>query len=543
MNDRPTDPTALPIFGEPTSAPSSRHGVASIEKPAHALAGRITTANPQVSTAPHEVSASAWGDAGGSSFLDAPVSPEPSAVAVDAPTGARLPAGIDWKMVAEFRGKASTRLAERGGSERTSDPEAERELGKAIIQEILDDAAADLLHDGKVAWSEHEQQMLAKAVYDALFGYGRFQPLMEDDEVENIIVTPHYNAWVEKITGELVKVDPVADSDQELRDNLAFIATSRTEGSGRSFSPVNPHLHMRLDDGSRLAAASWVTANTSVVIRRHRLRRVSLDDLVGLNMISPVQASFLRAAVRARKSIVVAGPQGAGKTTLVRALCAEIPRYEQIGTFETEFELLLHELRDVHDIVHAWEARPGSGEIAADGRQAGEFTLDEAIYNSFRFNLSRQIVGEVRGPEVWAMIKAMESGAGSISTTHAADGVAAIRKLVTCAMEAGPHVTRDLATSKLAETVDLVVQVGLRTRPLDDEGNRWQRSRWVSEIVHIAPGEEVLGYAHTHVFRPNPDGGPAIPGVMPDDLRELEDYGFDLTQYLSQNGREQEVPR
>jgi hypothetical protein len=57
---------------------------------------------------------------------------------------------------------------------------------------------------------------------------------------------------------------------------------------------------------------------------------------------------------------------------------------------------------DQHPIVHAWEARPGSGERGTDGRQAGEFSLDEALYDSFRFNLSRQIVGEVRGREVIA---------------------------------------------------------------------------------------------------------------------------------------------
>ena len=80
--------------------------------------------------------------------------------------------------------------------------------------------------------------------------------------------------------------------------------------------------------------------------------------------------------------------------------------------------------------------------------------MDEALYDSFRFNLSRQIVGEVRGREVIAMIKAMESGAGSISTTHAANAEAALRKLVTCAMEAGAHVTHEYATRAIAENID-----------------------------------------------------------------------------------------
>ena len=88
----------------------------------------------------------------------------------------------------------------------------------------------------------------------------------------------------------------------------------------------------------------------------------------------------------------------------------------------------------------------------------------------------------------------------------------------------------------LAETVDLVVQVHLETVPLGD--GKWRRSRWVSEVVHVAPGEAAKGYAVTHVFRPNPTGGPAVPGTLPDELRELEQYGFDINAYLADNGRE-----
>jgi Flp pilus assembly CpaF family ATPase len=580
VTDQPTDPTALPIFGGPNQRqdphePVRESPVGQIrqQRPgAHSLAGRIAAqpvarAGPPVApvTAPSPNPAppvlaqppsgamSPWPGKVTSAYVDTtaadvfpvvPQAPDPDITRVRPaarPAPAAAPAAkIDWHQVALFRAQASERLVERLGEDKGKDLDAERELGKQIIQTLLDDTVADRLHDGEQVWRTDEQDALAKAIFDALFGLGRLQSLVDDDSVENIIISGADNVWVEKIDGELVRKDPIADSDKELLDELAFIAT-RSETSARSFSTSSPRLHMRLDGGSRLAAAAWVTARPSVVIRRHRLRKVTLDDLVGREMLTPNQASFLRAAIRARKSIVVAGPQGAGKTTMVRALCGEIPRYEAIGTFETEFELHLHELTDVHDIVHAWEARPGSGEIGPDGRQAGEFGLDEALYDSFRFNLSRQIVGEVRGKEVWAMIKAMESGAGSISTTHAADGEAAIRKLVTCAMEAGSHVTRELATSKLAETVDLIVQINLETKPTDDAGTSWRRSRWISEIVHVAPGEVAKGYATTHVFRPRPQGGPAVPGTMPDELRELERFGFDLTSYLAENGRDEVV--
>ena len=199
---------------------------------------------------------------------------------------------------------------------------------------------------------------MAAAVEAALFGLGRLQPLVDDDRVENIIITGHDQVTLELTDGRLVPGPDVADSDAELIDFLVFLA-SRSEVNARPFSQAQPRLHLRLDGGARLAAAAWVTPRPSVVIRRHRLRQVTLADLVGLGTLTPVAASFLAAAVKARRSIVVTGAQGAGKTTLVRALCAEIPTHEAIGTFETEYELHLHELREQHPIVFAWEARPG----------------------------------------------------------------------------------------------------------------------------------------------------------------------------------------
>lgn len=128
------------------------------------------------------------------------------------------------------------------------------------------------------------------------------------------------------------------------------------------------------------------------------------------------------------------------------------------------------------------------------------------------------------------MIKAMESGTGSISTTHASDAVGAVRKLVTCAMEAGPHVTHDLATSKLAATIDLIVQLDLQTSTVNGVS---QRRRRVAEIIAVEPGERETGYATTHIFAPDRDRT-AVPAVLPDQYRALALYGFDLPNYLMQ---------
>ncbi|OAB89127.1 secretion protein [Janibacter melonis] len=437
---------------------------------------------------------------------------------------------VDWTQVADLRTQASEMLTGALHDRSNLTSEQQRELGRAIIMELLQTTAAEHLATGRRAWSLDEQEQVAAAVFDALFGLGRLQPLVDDERVENIEITGCDQVMLEYTDGTLRPGPPVAETDQELIDFLVFLA-SRSEVNARPFSEAQPRLHMRLDGGARLAATAWVTPRPSLVIRRHRLREITLEELAQRGMLDMTAVSFLRAAVRAKKSIVVAGPQGAGKTTMVRALCAELDPWERIGTFETEYELHLHELPEKHRRIVAWESRPGSGEVGADGRQAGEIPLDDLLYDSFRFNLSRQIVGEVRGREVLAMIKAMQSGSGSISTTHSANAVGAIRKLVTCAMEAGSHVTEAYAQRAIAEHIDVIVQLHLDTQSSPDGESR--RERYVSEIVAVEPGED--GPATTHVFQPNPHGGPPVPGVLPDDYRGLERHGFDIEGYVARS--------
>jgi len=442
---------------------------------------------------------------------------------------------LDWELVAQYRAEISSRLTARLDKEGGRITEEDREqLGIEVIEDLIKTEAENLVSAGRRPWTPNQETALKRALQAALFGLGRLQPLVEKTDVENIIIIaagPDCSVWLEKTDGTLISAPPVADSEDELREFLADLGARQN----RPFTEARPHLDLRLPGGARLAAASWVTANTSVVIRRHGLREVSLDQMVyDRKACGPVLADFLAACVRAGKSIVVSGVQGSGKTTWVRALCSCIPRWEMIGTFETEFELHLHELVDRHQIVHAWEHRPGSGELGIDGRQAGEFSLEEAIHHSFRFNLARQIVGEVRGPEVWNMLKAMESGPGSISTTHARSAEHTIEKLVSCAMEKGPQVTRELAISKLAAAIDVVVY--LRAYILDNGDGTFRKRRWVEEVLIVEPSVDAArGYATSPVFTPNSLGQVVATGKLDHRLGlELARHGFDLEAYTTE---------
>ena len=131
------------------------------------------------------------------------------------------------------------------------------------------------------------------------------------------------------------------------------------------------------------------------------------------------------------------------------------------------------------------------------------------------------------------MIKLMESGAGSLSTTHAADAYSTMRKLITCAMEAGPHVTMELAATKLADTIDFIVQMNCEVTRTPGGGGR--KVRRVAEILAVEPGEENKRYSLTSIFRAVPgqvgvaDTPP--PGTILDQLLEA---GFDYRSFLAE---------
>lgn len=335
----PTDPTSLPLFaGGDLDEPAPQDADVSARLAAGAgtsspYARHTATPRPAVPSVPGDAGSAPLPEVGpppsGTFAPDAaPLAPSsPALPSVSRVQGGSLPAeavhgsDIDWTQVADLRTQASEMLTGALHDRSNLTTAQQRELGRAIIMELLQTTAAEHLATGRRAWSLDEQERVAEAVFNALFGLGRLQPLVDDERVENIEITGCDQVMLEYTDGTLRPGPPVAETDQELIDFLVFLA-SRSEVNARPFSEAQPRLHMRLDGGARLAATAWVTPRPSLVIRRHRLREITLEELAQRGMLDMTAVSFLRAAVRAKKSIVVAGPQGAGKTTMVRALCA-----------------------------------------------------------------------------------------------------------------------------------------------------------------------------------------------------------------------------
>ena len=211
-------------------------------------------------------------------------------------------------------------------------------LARELINQQLERYAEDCLAEGRPVLGEDDEEALARAVFDRIFNLGRLQPLLDDERVQEILANGHDQVFIEYEDGTKVAGPALATSQAEFIELLREIGR-RYGLSEREFNPGRPSLNLQLPDGSRLFAVAWVCDRPCLAIRRHRLMKVSLADLERLGAIGANLRSFLAAAVRARKQIIIAGATGVGKTTMLRALASEIPSSERIITIETELEL------------------------------------------------------------------------------------------------------------------------------------------------------------------------------------------------------------
>lgn len=435
-------------------------------------------------------------------------------------------------------------------------PEDRRELARQLVMARLQSAGAQRLATGELPLDPMEEQQLAHVVLDSLFGLGRLQALVDDPRIENIDVNGSDRVWVTYADGTKALVDPVADSDEELVEMLRS-AAARFGLSERRFDTAHPELDLRLPDGSRLSALMEVVGRPSVSVRRHRYVDLSLQDLVDLGAMDERLATFLAAAVKARKNIVVGGSMNSGKTTLVRALASAIPPRERIVTIEQAFELGLDEMPDRHPDIVALESR------AANAEGEGEISMARLVRRALRMNADRVIVGEVLGQEVLPMLNAMSQGrSGSMCTIHADSSAGIFNRLASYAVQAPERLPLESTNILIAGAVHFVVFIdvqnstavrnatanGVRGRneiPMDSMAG-WDRAELVDErdgrppmfeairrVRRISSIREVVDAEGLHVisnevFETGADGR-TVPGapLRSVTLDELVAHGYD----------------
>ena len=347
----------------------------------------------------------------------------------------------------------------------------------------------------------------ARAVYDAVAGFGPLQRHLDDPSVEEIWINEPGRVFVAR-RGRSELTNTIL-TDGQVRDLVERMLKS----SGRRVDLSTPFVDAMLPDGSRLHVVipDITRKHWSINIRKFVLTAASLDELVGLGSITTQAARFLEASVAAGLNIIVAGGTQAGKTTLLNCLAAAIPARERVITCEEVFELKV----PLPDVVAMQTRQPN-----LEG--TGEVRLRRLVKEALRMRPSRIIVGEVRQEECLDLLIALNSGLPGMCTIHANSAREAVVKMCTLPLLAGENVGHSFVVPTVASSVDLVVHAATEA-----DGRRRVR-----EIVAV-PGRvegDVVETADIFTTR----GGELVRADgYPPHLERYALAGFDVTALLT----------
>ncbi len=346
---------------------------------------------------------------------------------------------------------------------------AEREL-RAILAQILKERRFAGL-------APERKEELVEELLDLMLGLGPLESLLEDDTVTEIMVNGPDRVFFER-DGRIFASDEAFSSEEELRLVIDRIISPL----GRRLDEQSPIVNARLPQGHRVNAVipPLSLVGTVLTIRKFKATAYTLEDLVGMQSMSPEVAQLLRWAVLRRINIAVSGGTGGGKTTLLNALSREIPHDERIITIEDSAELRF----DTHPHVIRLEARMEN----AEGK--GGVTIRDLVINSLRMRPDRIIVGECRGAEAIDMLQAMTTGHdGSLTTLHANSPAEVIPRLTTM-VRYGMDLPIEAIERQIVSALDLIVQQDRLTGG----------ARRITQIVTRAAGASLAGQMHGDPF-------------------------------------------
>ena len=291
-------------------------------------------------------------------------------------------------------------------------------------------------------------------------------------DVTDILINAPGEVWVETLGGETERCPAPELTDTALWRLATQIAAANNQGVNRE----HPLLAATLPDGARvqIVAPPATRGAMAIAIRKHVVSDLRLDDYASAGAFDGVRSTgledrslddleldallksgdvtgFLRTAVRARKNIIVSGGTSTGKTTFLNALVKEIPKSERLITIEDTPEVRL----DHPNAVGLISARGSLGEA--------RIGMEDLLQASLRMRPDRIILGELRGPEAYSFLRAVNSGhPGSITTVHADNPRAAVDQIALMVLQAGANLGRREITEYVSGVVDVAVQLSRR---------------------------------------------------------------------------------
>jgi pilus assembly protein CpaF len=332
------------------------------------------------------------------------------------------------------------------------------------VREEIADVIVEIIAMRNLILSASEQETITREVCDDVLGLGPLEPLIARDDIADIMVNGAGKVYIE--TAGRIQL-----TDIKFRDNqqLMNICQRIVSAVGRRVDEANPICDARLADGSRVNVIGPPLSidGPSLTIRKFKRDKLTLEKLVEYGTITPVGARLLKIIGASRINTVISGGTGSGKTTLLNCMTRFIDSGERIITCEDAAEL---QLQQPH--VVRLETRPANLE------GVGQVTMRDLVRNCLRMRPERIIVGEVRGPEAFDLLQAMNTGHdGSMGTIHANNPREAISRIENMIAMGGYNLPSKTLREQIAGAVNVIIQAA-RLR----DGSR--------RITHVT---EVLG--------------------------------------------------
>ena len=338
------------------------------------------------------------------------------------------------------------------------------QLDAESAREEIRDIVNEILSIKNVVMSISEQEALLQDICNDVLGYGPLEPLLARDDIADIMVNGCERTFIE-VNGK-VELTNIRFRDNSQLMNICQRIVSQV---GRRVDESSPICDARLPDGSRVNVIVPPLAidGPALTIRKFRRDKLLMQDLVTYNSISQEGADVLGIIGKVRCNVLISGGTGSGKTTLLNCLTGYIDTDERVITCEDAAEL---QLQQPH--VVRLETRPPN----LEGQ--GQVTMTELVRNCLRMRPERIIVGEVRGPEAFDLLQAMNTGHdGSMGTLHANSPREALSRLESMITMGGYALPSKTIREMICGSIDVVIQAA-RLR----DGSR--------RITHIT---EVLG--------------------------------------------------
>ena len=318
-------------------------------------------------------------------------------------------------------------------------------LDSESAREEIRDIVNEIIAIKNIVMSIAEQEELLDDICNDVLGYGPLEPLLARDDISDIMVNGAGTVFIE-VAGRIQRTGIRFRDNQQLLNICQRIVSQ----VGRRVDESSPICDARLADGSRVNAIVPPLAldGPALTIRKFKKDKLTLDQLVKFGAITPQGAEILQIIGRCRANVLISGGTGSGKTTLLNCLTQYIDHDERVITCEDAAEL---QLQQPH--VVRLETRPPNIE------GEGQISMRELVRNCLRMRPERIIVGEVRGPEAFDLLQAMNTGHdGSMGTLHANNPREALSRCESMITMGGFSLPSRTIREMICASIDVIIQ-------------------------------------------------------------------------------------